>query len=294
MTTRATATLLGQQAFGAQLTQYAVDPTNGGQGGWANDLTQWLNNQAYVSKQVFAITMEAPGFFQYMTDPDKWVEILRAFFETHVRTIEGLHSGIEAEFEEHPVGGAGEVQHEVVNARRTPSAPVVSVVDKIGLPFQNFFRSWIQYGMMDPDTKYALATNLATSPQAPWTADMFTTTVMFIEPDASHTRVVKAWLCTNMMPHSNGEEDGRRDLTAAGELLTLSIEFTALTQTGVGVKVLAQSLLSALNMTNANPYLRPAFIQAQDSDVAAAPDSYAATLAEVADTAITNPVSPGS
>jgi len=39
-----------------------------------------------------------------------------------------------------------------------------------------------------------------------------------------------------MMPHSNGEEDGRRDMTAAGELLTLSIEFTALTQTGVGVR----------------------------------------------------------
>jgi len=289
---RSSATLLGSQAFGEQLTQFATDPTYGGQGGWANDLTQWLNNQAYVSKQVFAIVMEAPGFFNLMSDPNKWVEILRAFFETHVRTIEGLHSGVEYEFEEHPVGGAGEVQHEVVNARRTPSAPVVSVIDKVGLPFQNFFRSWGQYGMMDPDTKYALASNLDNTPSEPWTADQYTATVLFIEPDASHNRVVKAWLCTNMMPHSNGEEDGRRDMTAAGELLTLSIEFTALTQTGVGVRTLAQSMLDNLNQTNANPYLRESFISDQDSDVAVAQDDYANTMAEVADTAVSLPVNP--
>jgi len=290
--TRASAILLGSQAFGSQLTQFALDPTYGGQGGYANDLTQWVNNQAYVSKQVIAIVMEAPGFFNLMSDPDVWVRILRAFFETQVRTIEGLNSGLETEFEEHPVGGAGEVQHEIVNARRTQSVPVVSVVDKLGLPFQNFFRSWIQYGMMDPDTKYALASNLSDTPDLPWTADMYTATVLFIEPDAAHKRVNKAWLCTNMMPHGNGEEAGRRDLTTAGELLTLSIEFTALTQTGVGVRSLAQSLLDQLLLTNANPLLRPAFIDGMDSDVAAAQDTYANTVAAVSDAAITTPVNP--
>lgn len=284
--------LLGQQAFGEQLTQYVADPTIGGQGGYANDLTTWLNNQAYVSKQVIAIVLEAPGFFNLMSNPTKWVEILRAMFETHVRTIEGLNSGIEYEFEEHPVGGAGEVQEEVVNARRARSNPVIGLVDKVGLPFQNFLRCWGQYGMMDPDTKYALASNLDTTPSAPWTADMYTATVLFFEPDAAHKRVTKAWLSTNMMPHSNGEESGRRDLTAGGELLNLSIEFTALTQTGTGVRALAQSMLDALNRTNANPLLRAAFLEGQDSDVAAAQDSYANTVASVADSAITTPQNP--
>ncbi len=290
--TRKTSQLLGDQAFGSQLSQYVNDPTYGGQGGWANDFTQWLNNQAYVSKQVIAIVLEAPGFFNQMTNPNKWVEILRAMFETHVRTIEGLNSGLEVEFDEHPVGGAGEVQHEVVNVRRTQSAPVIGVVDKVGLPFQNFLRCWIQYGMMDPDTKYALASNLEGKEFRPWTADMYTATVLFIEPDAAHNRVNRAWLSTNMMPHGNGEETGRRDLTAAGELLTLSIEFTALTQTGVGVRSLAQSLLDNMNRSNANPYLRPAFINNIDSDVAAAQDTYANTIATVADSAITESVAP--
>lgn len=290
--TRKTATLLGSQAFGSQLSQYVTDPTYGGQGGWANDLTQWLNNQAYVSKQVFAIVLEAPGFFNQMSDPSKWIEILRAFFETHVRTIEGLNSGIELTFDEHPVGGAGEVQHEPVDAKRTPSEPVISVVDKVGLPFQNFIRNWIQYGIMDPDTKYALASNLDNADDRPWTAEQYTATVLFIEPDASHTRVVKAWLCTNMMPHNNGEETGRRDLTSPGELLTLSIPFTALTQVGVGVRSLAQSLLDNLNRSNANPYLRPAHVDGIDSDVAASDTSYANTMATVADTAIDDSISP--
>lgn len=290
--TRETTKLLGSQAFGGQMSQYVLDPTFGGQGGWSNDLTQWLNNQAYVSKQIFAIVLEAPAFFSQMGNPKKWVEILRAFFETHVKTIEGLHSGIEWTFEEHPVGGAGEMQSEVVDAKRAVSAPVVSVVDKVGLPFQNFFRSWGQYGMMDPDTKYALATNLDNAPDQAWTAEQYTATVIFIEPDASHKKVVKAWLCTNMMPHNNGEEDGRRDLTAAGELLTLSIEFTALTQTGVGVRTLAQTLLDGLNKTNANPYLRPAFIQDISSEVAVAEDTYANTMAVVAEEALTESINP--
>src|ERR1700752_3607841 len=290
--TRIVNQLLKNQTFDNTLSQYVSDPTYGGQGGYANDLTQWLNNQAYVSKQVFAIVMEAPSFFNLMNPPNKWVEILRALFETHVKTIEGLHSGIEYDFDEHPVGGAGEVQHEVVNARRTQSVPVITVIDKVGLPFQNFLRCWGQYGMMDPDTKYALASNLDNTPPGPWTAEKYTATVLFIEPDAAHKRVVKAWLCTNMMPKSNGDEDGRRDLTASGEILTLSIEFTAITQTGVGVKALAQSLLDLLNRTNANPYQRQAFIDGQDSDVAAAQDTYANTVASVADSAITDPISP--
>lgn len=291
--TRKTAKLLGSQAVGAQLSHHVLDPTYGGQGGWTNDLTQWQNNQAYVSKQVIAIVLEAPGFFSQMTNPLKWHEILRAMFETHVRTIEGLHSKIELSFDTHPVGGAGEEQHEPTDAKRATSAPVIGVVDKVGLPFQNFLRCWIQYGIMDPDTKYALATNLDNAPETAWLASQYTATVIFFEPDPSHKRVVKSWLCTNMMPHDSGDEDGRRDMTAAGEMTNLSIEFTAITQVGVGVKQLAQTLLDSLNRTNANPFLRPAFVEGIDSDVAAVTDTtYAKTMSLVADSAITESVSP--
>ena len=290
---RAITSTLAGQAFGQELTSHAVDPTTGGQGGYANDLTTWLNNQGYVTKQVIAIVLEAPQFFQYMNNPSKWIEILRAMFETHVRTIEGLRSGIEYTFEGHPVGGAGEEQEEVTNATRQRSEPVIGLVDKIGRPFQNFLRCWGQYGMMDPDTKYALASNGANAPaNEPWSAEKYTATVLFFEPDAAHKKVEKAWLCTNMMPHNNGDEDGRRDLTQGGELLNLSIPFTAITQTGAGVRVLAQSMLDTLYRTNANPHLRNAFIQGQDSDVAATAEGYANTVATVADGATSIPVNP--
>ncbi len=289
---RAFTQTLGGQAFGDTLSQHVIDPAVGGQGGYANDYTSWLNNQAYISKQVIAVVMEAPGFFNKMKNPEKWVQILRAFFETHVRMIEGLQSGLEVTFDEHPVGGAGEVQHEPTDSKRAQSAPVITVIDKVGLPFQNFLRCWIQFGIMDPDTKFALASNIDANDGEPWTADKYTATVLFLEPDAAHRRVVKAWLCTNMMPHGNGEETGRRDMTTAGELLTLAIEFTALTQTGVGVRALAQTILDSLNLTNANPYLRPAFISEQDSDVAREDNGYQSTVNSVRDSAITDPVNP--
>lgn len=293
--TRKVADLLGSQAFGDQLTQNVIDPSFGGQGGYAPNLAQWLNNQAYVSKPTIAVVLEAPGFFSLMTDPNKWVEILRAVFETHVRTIEGLRSGITWTFDEHAVGRGGEVQQEVVDAKRERSEPVIGLIDKAGLPFQNFFRIWGQYGMMDPETGFALASNINITDNQPWLADKYTATVMFFEPDMAHKRVVKAWLCTNMMPMNNGDEDGSRDPTAPGTFLELSIPFTALTQVGTGPKLLAQTLLDAMNRTNANPYQRAAFIDGMDAEVAAVDQnvSYASTIQTVVDTQIETSVAPG-
>jgi hypothetical protein len=274
---RLTDALLNGQAFTAGLTNAheILDVSYGGQMGWAPDLTQWVSNQAYVRRNLICILLEAPKFFQYMPNPDKWVQTLKALVELHPRSIEGLAGGLEVETEEHPSGGAGEMQREVVDVKRARSNVTMSFVEKYGMPIQTFLYNWIAYGLMDPDTKYALAGTLASGNiPTDMLADQYSMTCLFFEPDPTHKKVVKSWITTNLFPITTGEIEGKRDLTTGGEMSTLSIDFGGLSQFNLGTNRTAQSILDAINLSNANPYLRPGFVSGVSADVAAQNDGY--------------------
>ena len=263
-----------------------LDLKYGGQFGWAPDLTQWVNNQAYVRKNVVCILLEAPGFFQWMPDSAKWVESLKALFELHAKTIEGLAGGLEVETETHPVGGAGELQEEVVNVTRARSNVTMTFTEKYGMPIQTVLYNWITYGLMDPDTKFALSATIAGVKPTDMLADMYSATCLFFEPDPTHTRVMKSWITTNLFPKGTGEIEGKRDLAAGNEMSELSIEFGGISQFSLGTNIMAQKILDSINLANANPYLRPGFVQNRSADVQGATDGYADGIANLANIAV--------
>lgn len=269
---RVTNAILGNVGYGRGSTSPMLDLTYGGQQGYSPNLVEIVNNQAYIRKNLICVLLEAPKFFQQMPDPQKWVQSLKALFELHCRTIEGFNAGLTADFDEHPVGGGGEMQQELTDMKRARSEPVFGFVEKYGMPIQTFLYYWMTYGGMDPETKFALSGTLSTPP-SDMLMDQYTATAIFIEPDPTHTRVMKSWLTTNMFPKSTGEIIGKRDLTAASEVLNLSVEFTGISQFGLGANAFAQSILDTIKLTNANPFLKQAFIQGINSDVAAATTS---------------------
>ena len=272
---RITEAILGDKAFGVGSKQPMLDLTHGGQGGYTNVLTEWVSNQAYRRTNLIPILLEAPKFFTLMPQPDKWVQTLKSLIELHSRTIEGFTSGLTVEFDEHPIGGAGEMQQEYTDVKRARSEPSFTFVEKYGMPIQTFLYNYITYGMMDPDTKYALVGTLDKSKvPSDLLADWNTFSMLLIEPDPTQRKVVKSWVTTNCMPKGTGEIIGKRDLSSASEILTLTIEFTGITQFNLGSNVFAQKILDAINLTNANPYLRPSFIQDIDKDVSAATKGY--------------------
>ncbi len=283
---RVTDAILGQKAFGRGSNQPILDATFGGQMGYAPVLTEWVNNAAYIRKNLICVLLEAPGFFQNMDEPQKWVDTLKAMVELHPQSIEGLNAGITLEFDEHPVGGAGEMQQEVTDSKRARSEPVFTFVEKVGLPFQTFLTQWITYGIMDPDTKFALANTLTGTRPDDMLPDQYTASMLFMEPDAQHKRVVKSWVGTNMMPKGTGEIIGRRDIRTASEKLELSIEFTGIFQFNLGSNIFAQSILDNINMANANPYLRPSFIQKVSPGVEASTKGYATNITDLGASAI--------
>lgn len=268
--------ILNEQGFSRGATAPMLDLSNGGQFGWSPNLYEWVSNQAYVRRNLICILLEAPTFFQIMPDPEKWVQCLKSLVELHPRTIEGFNAGLTVEYDEHPVGGAGEVQHEVIDVKRAHSEPVFTYVEKYGMPIQTFLSQWIRYGIMDPDTKFAMVGTLAANRPTDMLSDWNSMTCLFIEPDPTHQFVQKSWITTNMKPKGTGEIIGKRDLTSASELLNLSVEFTGISQFNLGTDTFAQLILNQINIVNANPYLRPAFVQGIAADVASVSGGYAA------------------
>ena len=247
-----------------------IDPTFGGTHGWSVDYDQYLSNQAYVSRNIFCLLLEAPRFFSLMPNPSWWVQMLKSIMEDGTRVIEGLNGGLKVDVEEHPIGGAGEMQQEVTNVTRERTEPSVTFDERAGAPIQFFMEQWIRYGLMDPEVKLALAATLNGTQPTDLLPDWYSMSCVFIQPDPTGLYAFRTWLVANMFPLGTGEIVGKKDKTTTLEQLTLQIPFSGFAQFNLGTNVLGQKLMSAINLVNANPYFRPAFVQNISADVSAA------------------------
>lgn len=275
-------------AYTRNLDRPILNLNYGGQQGWSPNLAEWVNNQAYVSRPLVCIVLEVPRLFTVLPDSNKWIASLKSLFELHARTIEGFNASLKVDIDEHPVGGAGETQQEFVNVTREKSTPKFTFIEKYGRPIQTFLDYWIRYGMMDPETKFALAGVLNNNQVGDLLADWYSATCLFFEPDPLHKKVTKAWITTNMFPQGNGDITAKRDLTSGQEILTLDIEFTGISQTGLGVINFAQQILNKINITNADPFMKASFINKVSADVDAVNNGYKQWAETVGKTAVTN------
>ena len=278
--------LMDQRAFGKDRTNDQLDFTHGGMFGWSPELKEWISNQGYVRRNLVPIVLECPKFFDRMPNPDVWRACFKSLIEKHCRTIDGYQAGVSATFDSHPVGGAGEEHQEITDMKRARSEPVFTFIEKYGRPIQTFLNYWLRYGMMDPDTKFALVSTLEGGPPDDMLADQYTGTILVFEPDYTHTKVEKAWITTNFAPQNEGEVIGRRDLTAASEILTLTIPFTGISQYGLGPMMLAQEILNNIRKANADPYKRPAIVEGVHADLVSAPKGYKQGLEDLGSTAV--------
>ncbi len=273
-------------AYGTGHQAPMVDLQYGGQMGYAPDLSEWVSNQAYIRRNLICLLVEAPKGFALLPNPDQWIATLRALVELHPLSIDGLNAGLEVEVSSNPVGGGGQMQEDFTDVKETQSKVVFKWGEKYGMPVASFLRGWITNLMMDPNTKFANVATLNGTQPTDMLADQYAATMIFIEPDPTHSKVIKSWLVTNMFPQGTGEITGRRDLTTASEQQTYDINFTGIAQYGLGVDAFAQKLLDGIKITGANPYNRAAFVNAITSDILATKKSYSANVTSVATGAV--------
>lgn len=246
----------------------------GGQFGFAPNIAQYVYSASYVSQNLICLLMEAPRAYQYLPDPQGMIIALKNLVETHPKSITGLQRGLRAEFAETAIGGGGEMQEDMTDMKRERSTISMSYVEKYGRPIQTFVEENMLLLGMDPDTKVpGICTLLGVKP-TDLLPDMISSTMLFMEPDPTHQFVTKAWLTTNMQLKQTGDITAKRDLTSAKETNEFTLEWTGISQSGLGIRLFANALLNQINLANANPYLQAAFIEGVQADVAAANVGY--------------------
>lgn len=285
--TRQTDSLLQPgQSYGVGKNAQMSNLQYGGMNGWAPPFGEWVNNAAYIRKNLIAILLEAPKFFDLYADAKLRRQALRALVELHPVSIEGLSSTLTVEAgSETPVGGGGQMQQDWTNVTESRSEPVFRYIEKYGRAIHNFYRSWIIDGIADPNTKAPAMVTLATKP-TDLLPDMYSMSVLFIEPDPTYTKVQDSWLGTNMYPLTSGEKTARMDKTAGGEQVSMDINFTGIFQHNPGVDAFAQKIFTAISLTGANPQMRESFIKEIDAQVQAEKASFSDNVASTAAQAI--------
>lgn len=260
--TRLSDTFIEGQAFAKGRNSPMVDPKNGGINSFMPDYAHYVSSALYVRRNLFCKVIEFPRGFKDMENPEKWHQACKAIFEQHARTWEGFKSKLTVEAAEAPFGGGGAKIQSPSNVTEEQPEPQLGLDERAGRPFTHFFNGWIKGLIMDPNTKVATVMSLPGNKGKviDLLPDYIGATCMFIEPDPTFTKVEKAWLTTNMWPMNGADIEGKRDLTAAGENLQITISFAALSQTGFGVDQWAQSILDEINLAGSNPSMRPAFI----------------------------------
>ncbi len=271
-------TLLGQQGYGKLVTAPMVDLKRGGQHGPSTQFESYISSTAYVRKNMIVLLLEAPQGFKLMDNPSKWVEALKALVEVQPLTVEGLQGGLTVDTVDTNMGGGGEVHQDPGNVTRARSQVQFTWKDRYGKPVSYFLREWITNLIQDPITKVPGVVSRGSAAPADLLPDFYGMTCAFIEPDPTGTKVLEAWLTTNMFPLSTGDIIGRRDLSAGGEGSELNIEFAGITQHGYGIRKFAQGLLDQLNLTGQDPNMQKSFIDGVDADIRAVDSGYTNVL----------------
>ena len=204
------------------------------------------NDTKHQSTQVIPVLLQGPKGFDSFENPQSWYDALKQIVETRAETITGLKGSLTVEFAESTVSGAGEIFSQPINVTRERSEVEFLWKDLVGRPIQKTMTAWIQYFMMDPDTKVPKINFLEKYVTDSWTTEYQSMTMLFIEMDVSHRYVDKAWLVTGMMPKTDGAKEGRRNYNEAAAVLELTIGFTGVTEQTEATIELAEKVYQTL------------------------------------------------
>jgi hypothetical protein len=103
---------------------------------------------------------------------------------------------------------------------------------------------------------------IATEQEAKFTFD-----VVFIEPDPTHTVVVRAWKIANAYIRELGGPDGKRDLTAAPDYKRVQIRLDGDFYRDENTMKQAKEILNDVRLVSSNPHSRTRFVENISKDV---------------------------
>lgn len=251
----------------------------GGNFGYAKNWETWINGTPYVSRPLLTFLMETPLGFKLLPEAQTHISILRSLVETVRHRVEGLTHKLNVNKESNVAfGGSG--QKFDVFSNVTEDQPTVSFSwwERPGLAINRFMNFWITMLMMDAETKYAAISTVAGTEAYDALPDMYSMSVLFVEPNSTHTKVVQSWLGINMWPTATGDNSRSSDKENPGSLQEITIEFSGIFMYGPSVDNLSQKVLNSISLINANVYHSKTVLSGIDAMVANSPESYSQSV----------------
>lgn len=266
----------------------ALNPAFGGQQGATSDPKRWVSSASYTRQKLIAVLVEAPSHMMLMDNGEDRVKMLKSLVEVMATSITGLTSKLDVNFGEHKVSNAGEVHHTATKVNRAVSVPSFVWPEKEGKAVYNFMNQWITELIADPETGHpGLITKESWAADKPeFLPDAISMTVLFIEPSRDLSKVTSAWLSTNMIPKTSGEDEGKRVIGEDNEVVEHTIEFSSTTQIGDHVDKLAQTYLDELTVKGFQPAALAASYDEVNSNVKAGDNGYVNKVEETSKSAV--------
>lgn len=267
--------LLGQgQAYMFGTTNPALDIALGGQMGWSVNMVEWINAQPYVRMDLIPIVLEVPTGFQDLPEPQLWIDAFVAMWGTRMSRITGLNSTVTVEVVESAVGRAGEMFEVPSNTTMARSQLSTEMDEIYGRPIQKFLEAFTSLLLRDANTGVANINTLASSTRTDMLADVYTGTILFIEPNPCFAEPCDAVLCCNVFPKGPGDRTMSREMGAASDKQTLNIEWACIAQRGYGVLKLAREVMATMNIAGANPTMAVPLVSQASADAQSARRSF--------------------
>ncbi len=248
---------LGDAGFAKGSQVPLLNLSHGGQHGFTPDYRTLSASIPYVRRHMQVRLLSAPaGFARLGADARIHEAFLKALLETYPKAVEGITSTLSADFQGTPVGGSGEEFEVATDTKIAKTAPVFNYDEVGNKVIQPYFEWWHKTFRQNPWTKHPEIVHLV-SDTSNYMEDEAGATVLFYETDITCKRIVDAWLSVNVSPKTFGQREAKRELTSAQELLSLSIEMTAITLSNQVVRALAQTLLDETNLFGFDPNRLP-------------------------------------
>ena len=212
---------------------------------------EWINATPYVRQNLIPVMLTYPKALDLIPDRDRWIGIFKAAMEVEAQSISGLNTTRTLEVDDSTKITGGQVFAAPTGVTIASTSISYTWKERMGRPFGKWLDFWLEYLISDPYTKRALVTRYLEQKDSNkeftlYTPDLYTVTMLFIEPSNQMTTVEQAWLAFNMMPKSGGNREGKREVDALGETIDLSVDFTSIVMDTDAVKKLAKSILPRL------------------------------------------------
>ena len=252
-----------------------VDMTRGGQNGFMPQPIQWNSRTNYVKQQLRAFLVTPPALFQYATDPQNEIAVLKAMIELLPLKVDGLTQTLSIEHgASTPMGNGGEVLESATGASRSPSKPSYGYgLEILGQSITRYWDEFARLYIMDPQLMtpgIVQNANYINAGSPVITAADQSFTVIYIEPDMTLARPLKVWLSANHQPTGDiGALTGVAERGSSLPTEDITQQFTAYSQFGQGPLMFAAAILTGLKLQDLRPYELVPIIQEIDPSVSA-------------------------